>query len=89
MPKKKKTRKQKMAADLRNKTTGQTVYTLPTQQTTNPVLQQKSEPAIRTQNQNILTSEYTYLNTDLIKTAVLTISIIIAELLLQFTIFRR
>jgi hypothetical protein len=78
MPKRKKTRKQKIIADTRHKSP-----------TGHQLSQEKTQPeqAILTsspQKQTINVSEFSYLYADLTKTITLTISIIVAELLLKF-----
>lgn len=78
MPKKKKTRKQKILADMRHKVVVE-----------EPKIEYKSQPsqpqADRIQQSSvkaIATSSYQYLYSDLVKTIVLTISIIVGEMVL-------
>jgi len=80
MPKKKKTRKQKIIADTRR----QVYLESPTPKVEIGKLPQialRPKPVVK---QTISLPEFSYLYTDLIKTAILTSSIVIAELLLKF-----
>ena len=80
MAKKKKTRKQKMFADMRHKDyvaepleTVQSEHNEP----------QKTYPSQPISKQAIITTQYSYLYSDLLKTLILTISVIIVELVLR------
>ncbi len=79
MPKKKKTRKQKMLADLRHK-----VVKIESAQTVVQTLEEpKVEHKLQSPVKTIATSSYQYLYSDLFKTIVLTVSIIAGELVLS------
>ncbi|HUQ85145.1 MAG TPA: hypothetical protein VM077_02375 [Candidatus Limnocylindrales bacterium] len=90
MPKKVKTKKQKILADLRLKNSPQisektdfTTYSLPAFNNTdqnNPVAMRSQKAFIK----HVSTVGYTYLHKDLIKTILLTSSIIIAELVARY-----
>ena len=99
MPKKKKTRKQKIIADVRHKqyvdqpitakidsltqikSENMPIETKPNYKQQTPYAPQQNL------NQAITTSHYTYLYSDLLKTLILTFSIIIAELLIRYLFF--
>lgn len=91
MPKKKKTRKQKLLADVRQQTEPQvartaTTYTIPEARgdekpASSPKVSRQEKP---TQPSAIMTSGYPYLVKDLWKTLILTCVIIGLELLLKF-----
>ena len=85
MPKKKRTRKQKMVGDLRQTTNQQP---LPTEQMQTYSVEKKAIVAPKIvapahSAKTIATSEYRYLSKDLLKTVLLTCSIIVIELVLQ------
>lgn len=78
MPKKKKTRKQKLLADMRRKVVKiESVQTV-VQTLEEPKIEHKPQPQVKA----IATSSYQYLYSDLFKTIILTISIIAGELAL-------
>ena len=81
MPKKKKTRQQKILAEKRRETSSQPLYTITPEslpkQAKQPVLQVKHTPTIST-------ISYNYLATDLSKTALFTVAIVLIELVLRF-----
>jgi len=82
MPKKKKTRKQKILADHRRETSTQSLYSFVPER-----LETQAKPAVeqvKKQPQTISTTAYQYLGTDLRKTALFTGSIILLELLVRF-----
>jgi hypothetical protein len=88
MPKKKKTRKQKMQSDQRRQTITISAQPIPNhekieRETPSPTttVAPTAKPIVR---HAILTGEYQYLSGDLLKTAVLTCSIVLAELLIHF-----
>jgi hypothetical protein len=79
MPKKKKTLKQKIQSDQRQREPSNAQsYSLPTPAT--HVLEKTVKP-VRT---HVITTDYSYLSRDLSKTAILTGLIIIGELLIRF-----
>jgi len=83
MPKKKKTRKQKIQADSRHTTES---AALPSEQIQTYSVAKKeviSPKVTSSSTTTIATSDYRYLSKDLLKTVLLTISIIIIELVLQ------
>ena len=75
MPKKKKTRKAKTLADTRHRD----YIAEPLQQ----IQPEHNEP----HQQAIITSQYNYLYSDLLKTLILTISVIVAEIVLRYFVF--
>jgi len=90
MPKKKKTRKQKIRADLRHhefRIVDETISlekstTLPVEEKTSSLPRvTAAKPAL---HNSIATAEYQYLSKDLLKTLSLTVSVVIAELLIHF-----
>ncbi len=78
MPKKKKTRKQKILADMRHKTVKMQSPHAVAKLFEEPKVEHKIHSPIRA----IATSNYQYLYSDLFKTIVLTLSIIAGELVL-------
>lgn len=78
MPKKKKTRKQKIIADMIHKTVKMPSLQAVPQLPEEPKVESKPQTIVKT----IATSSYQYLYSDLFKTIVLTISIIAGELVL-------
>jgi hypothetical protein len=90
MPNKKKTRKQKIVADMRHQLHIQTADS-PKPEPLSPHVESNIPQVIHNAHQSslqsIATSHYQYLYSDLFKTAVLTISIIVAELLLRYAFF--
>lgn len=83
MPKKKKTRKQKTLADTRHKE-----YIIEPLQKILPENEpQKTYTPQPIVKQAIITSHYSYLYSDLLKTLIITISIIIAEVILRYFAF--
>ncbi|MBU3979286.1 hypothetical protein KJ980_05790 [Patescibacteria group bacterium] len=87
MPKKKKTRKQKILADKRNIT-----IKMQSQQVvdpgSNPIIEHKTQPPLKQDQQSIVQvispSQYHYVYSDLIKTVILTLSIFAGELILAY-----
>lgn len=78
MPKKKKTRHQKIKADMRHKD-----YKAPSEMLVPSFQLNPVQPQIKTEKtQTIATAQYAYLYSDLRKTLILTILIIVAELIL-------
>ena len=106
MPKKRRTRKQKILVDQKkhmvhepepvdtssqkvesqtaaqNTATPDITFSLPTTTSTKQPTPRAAKPAVQTVS--VLTTEYGYLGKDLVKTALLTGAIIIAELLIRF-----
>ena len=84
MPKKKKTRKQKMLANTRHKE-----YFLEPLQSVKPEHSESLKPYSPQPNPNqaIVTSHYNYLYSDLLKTLLLTILVIMSELALRYFAF--
>ncbi len=78
MAKKKKTRKAKTLADTRHRE-----YIVEPLQQIKPVKPELNEP----RQQAIITSEYNYLYSDLLKTLILTISVIVVEIVLRYFVF--
>lgn len=81
MPKKKKTREQKVLADKRRDNENQSLYTF-----TSTLSQSQKKPAATAQKHaaTISTASYNYLAGDLRKTLLLTLFIIVAELLIYY-----
>jgi hypothetical protein len=90
MPKKKKTRKQKQLADVRRQTETITPHTA-TVENHQPVREEHviastphaSRPQRHLAHQSIATADYTYIRKDLLKTVILTGTIIVLELILK------
>ncbi|HEX8931900.1 MAG TPA: hypothetical protein VF810_01970 [Patescibacteria group bacterium] len=80
MPKKKKTREQKILADHRRETATASLYSI----VPNSLTYQSKNPEPVKKTVAINTSAYSYLQTDLTKTALLTIAIIAIELIIRF-----
>ena len=81
MPKKKKTRQQKILAEKRRETSTMPLYTI-----TPESLPQQAKPAISSMKQTaaVSTNSYTYLASDLGKTTLFTLAIVLIELALRF-----
>ena len=89
MAKKKKTRRQKELADIRRRRAGTHLKPDQTSPVTAPTysLEQKtSVPPVQPIAHSIATSSYRYLSSDLLKTLILTCSIIVVEILLRFLV---
>ncbi len=92
MPKKVKTRKQKILADLRRKVAPVEVkkvdsatYSLPSQKSSS--ISHPVAAKSKSNNQaTITTNSYSYLSSDLRRTILLTSAIIIAEIVIRFTV---
>ena len=76
MAKKKKTRKAKTRADTRHR-----------EYIVEPLQQLQPEHNEPYRQATIITSEYIYLYSDLLKTLILTISVIVAEIVLRYFVF--
>jgi hypothetical protein len=85
MPKKKKTRKQKVLADTRHRE----YFAEPLEQIRIDSSEPKKvyHPQPKPEAQAIVTAHYSYLYSDLLKTLILTISVIVAELALRYFAF--
>jgi len=83
MPKRKKTRKEKLIADTRHAPIASPLYSVP-----EVVVNKTSKPIPQSQTQQtpitIATKEYSYLGKDLLKTGMFTGAVIAIELVLHF-----
>jgi hypothetical protein len=85
MPKKIKTRKQKLHSDLRKETTGHSL-TLPVM----PIKEIDQQASVMQQQSTTMReiTAYAYLGSDLSKTLIVSISIVILEILLRFFVIK-
>lgn len=87
MPKKKKTRKQKIIADMRHKVAAERPEIEYKPQPSADMGQPQLDRVQHSSTQTIDASRYQYLNSDLLKTVILTFSIIAGELVLNYLFF--
>lgn len=86
MAKKKKTRKQKRLADMRHKEyTAQPLEPIQSERNESQKIYPSSQPI--QPKKEIITTHYSYLYSDLAKTLILTISVIVVELVLRYFAF--